>query len=535
MDKKTILIVDDEATNIDILISFLSNNYHIKVAKNGKKALDVLNGSNIDLILLDIVMPDMDGYELASIIKKDEKLLDIPFIFLTAKDDSSSLAKGFELGAIDYITKPFVKEKLEQRIKIHIKQIELKNTLKDNEFMWRNAIEANGDGLWDWYLQDNKLYFSPEYQKMLGYEYGEFEETLENFKEHLHPDYLDYVFKETHAYLNSEKQFYEVKFKMRCKDGSYKWIFAKGSLVQRDSNGEPFRMLGTHRDITPQKELEEKLSESNLMLSKRYEEELKLRQELESYKTELENKVKKEVEKNRQKDRILHDQSKNAQMGEMIGMIAHQWRQPLNSISASAIGISLKSDMGVLTDEDLKNHIEFVQKSVQNMSQIIDDFMNFFKPENHASIFSTNQLMDETLSIIGSQLKGRGIEVRYNKNTNIKINGYRKELSHVLLNLIANARDAYENSKLADKFIDIDFIDDKNHVSITVKDYAGGIPQDVADRIFNPYFTTKEQGKGTGIGLHMSRRIIQEIFKGSLEFQNVDGGAEFIISFGTMF
>lgn len=254
--------------------------------------------------------------------------------------------------------------------------------------------------------------------------------------------------------------------------------------------------------------------------------------ELEEYKKTLELRIKAEVLENRNKDRMLHNQSKSVQMGEMLNMIAHQWRQPLNAISASAISVAMKLELDELEPDDVREHLTYIQWRVQKMSQTINDFMNFFKPDQEVQQFRLNDVMKDIESLMKAQLQGRGIRILYDTSNPIVISSYKKELAHVLINIIANARDAYEGLHMEVKTITISLtqLEDKT-LSISVRDCAGGINPENLDKIFNPYFTTKDQGKGTGIGLYMSKRIVSEILHGSIEASNTGEGAEFFISF----
>lgn len=253
--------------------------------------------------------------------------------------------------------------------------------------------------------------------------------------------------------------------------------------------------------------------------------------ELEEYKKTLEERIKAEVAENRNKDRMLHNQSKSVQMGEMLNMIAHQWRQPLNAISASAISVSMKLELEELEPDDIREHLTYIQWRVQKMSQTINDFMNFFKPDQEVQQFTLSDVMKEIESLMKAQLQARGIRILYDTRNPISIINYKKELAHVLINLIANARDAYEGRHLDVKTIEIVLTQDEEGViSIIVRDYAGGIDPKNMEKIFNPYFTTKDQGKGTGIGLYMSKRIVCEILNGSIEASNSADGAEFYIT-----
>jgi len=236
------------------------------------------------------------------------------------------------------------------------------------------------------------------------------------------------------------------------------------------------------------------------------------------------------------KDKLLYEHAKNAQMGEMLSMIAHQWRQPLNAISASAINLSLLQEFHQLDDKTILKHSEFIQDSTQKMSGTINTFMDFFKPKKEKTDFMFSEIIDEIDIIIGPQLKNRNIELIYDNNNDIMLHSYKAELSHMLLNIIINARDAYEDKEIKDKTIEvICFKDDKKGITIQIKDKAGGIPEEVIRKIFNPYFTTKEQGKGIGIGLHMAKRIVEEIFKGMISANNVNDGAIFTIELSEVF
>lgn len=254
--------------------------------------------------------------------------------------------------------------------------------------------------------------------------------------------------------------------------------------------------------------------------------------ELEEYKKTLEERIKAEVAENRNKDRMLHNQSKSVQMGEMLNMIAHQWRQPLNAISASAISVAMKLELEELESDDIREHLTYIQWRIQKMSQTISDFMNFFKPDHEVQQFTLNDLMKDIESLMKAQLQGRGIRLVYDERNPITICSYKKELAHVLINTIANARDAYEGLHLELKPINIVLTQQADGIlTLSVCDRAGGVKVENLDKIFNPYFTTKEPGKGTGIGLYMSKRIVSEILHGTIEVSNTDDGAKFYITF----
>jgi len=231
----------------------------------------------------------------------------------------------------------------------------------------------------------------------------------------------------------------------------------------------------------------------------------------------------------RRTERILLQQSKQAQMGEMINMIAHQWRQPLNAISASAIQLDMKNDMEILTGEDVKKTTRFIEKTTQDMSRTIDDFMNFSKPINKKEIVTVQRVLGDILRLMGAQLRNHNITFISDIQEDITLLTYRKDLEHILINLIANARDAFDGKEIQKKKILVKSYRKDNRCIIEVIDNAGGIQAEVIERVFEPYFTTKEQGKGTGLGLYMSKKIVRENLNGDLCVKNLHDGALFRI------
>ncbi len=244
---------------------------------------------------------------------------------------------------------------------------------------------------------------------------------------------------------------------------------------------------------------------------------------IEKQKKILENRVENEIEKNQEKESLMFQQSRYAQMGEMLSMIAHQWRQPLNAISASAMNIEIENSFGELTEESIESNIKFIHNQIQNMSNIINDFMNFFKVEKESLEFTITSLMKGIEDLIGAQFRSRGIELILNFKEDITLNSYKKEIIHILINLIINSRDAFDDMDIKkNKIVTLNFKDKRDTFEIAIIDNAGGIDENIIDRIFEPYFTTKEQGKGTGIGLYMTRSIIEKNLSGEISVRNID-------------
>ena len=234
----------------------------------------------------------------------------------------------------------------------------------------------------------------------------------------------------------------------------------------------------------------------------------------------LQNKfIKYQNEKTKQQN-IIAQQAKMAAMGEMIGNIAHQWRQPLSSISVSSTGMLLQKQMNILDDEFLKQGLKQINDSVQYLSATIDDFRNFYKTDKSKCEFKIVETIEKVINLVDSQFKFHRIEFIQNID-NIKLNTYENELIQVIINLLNNSRDELIKKDLDfEKLIFINVSSTKEKISIEIKDNAGGIPEDIINRVFEPYFTTKNQSKGTGIGLYMSREIICKSMNGEIFVKN---------------
>ena len=243
-----------------------------------------------------------------------------------------------------------------------------------------------------------------------------------------------------------------------------------------------------------------------------------------------------QINQSEEKNNILAQQSKLAAMGEMIGNIAHQWRQPLSLITTAASGIKLNYEIGLLDEEKLDDYTNKIINSAYYLSDTIDDFKDFFKPNKEKKYFKILNAFERTFTLLNSQFTNNNISFIKNIE-DVEIYGFENELIQVLINILNNAKDELINKKDQKLFIFIDVFFKDDNVCICIKDNAGGIEDSVLNRIFEPYFTTKHQSQGTGIGLYMSEEIVVKHMKGKLSVQNVDftyehinyKGAEFSI------
>ena len=252
-------------------------------------------------------------------------------------------------------------------------------------------------------------------------------------------------------------------------------------------------------------------------------------EELEVLNNNLKEMIKEEVSKNREKDKQLIQQSRMAQMGEMLSMIAHQWRQPLSAISATSASLELKARRNTLDNDTAQNKARNISNYAQHLSSTIDVFRNFFKIHKEKRVTSYDEVVSSVLDIIQASLSDKNIQLIQELHCHDTFNSYPNELKQVVLNLLKNADDVIAEKEIKDPFIKISsYVKDQKYV-LEVSDNAGGIPDDIIDKIFDPYFSTKMQKDGTGLGLYMSKTIIEEHCAGSLTVKNREDGAVFTI------
>ncbi|MEA3289561.1 MAG: FIST N-terminal domain-containing protein [Campylobacterota bacterium] len=246
----------------------------------------------------------------------------------------------------------------------------------------------------------------------------------------------------------------------------------------------------------------------------------------------LKEKIDLEVNKNMQQELRILEQSKMASMGEMMANIAHQWRQPLSSISTVASGVKLNYYTGMVSsDEEMIDNMDLILSKTEYLSNTINTFRDFLKEKKEFKKVVLQDRLDMVFHIIGTSLKDNHIDLKYNYNDlePLNIEMVVGELDQVIINIINNAKDALTEKNIENGVIDIELFVKDDKATITIEDNAGGIPSHVLPRIFEPYFTTKHQSQGTGLGLHMSYKIITESLNGKLYAKNSNKGAKFTI------
>jgi len=241
----------------------------------------------------------------------------------------------------------------------------------------------------------------------------------------------------------------------------------------------------------------------------------------------LEQRVTESLARNREKDHLLIQQSRLAAMGEMVGNIAHQWRQPLNALGLVLMNIKDAHDFKELDDTYIQRSVKTGNQLIQSMSKTIDDFRNFFRPNREKSEFSMGKAAADAVRLIEATFKHCEVEIRHGEMQELIVSGHPNELSQVLLNILNNARDAIQGRKVAHGVVDIRLFALNGLATLEIHDNGGGLDIQILPKIFDPYFTTKESG--TGIGLYMSKMIMENM-GGEITARNEESGAVFSIT-----
>ncbi len=244
---------------------------------------------------------------------------------------------------------------------------------------------------------------------------------------------------------------------------------------------------------------------------------------------DLEDRIVLEIKEKTKQEQLLIQQSKLASMGNMIGNIAHQWRQPLSEINAVLMNMQVKKEHDDLSDDDFEESIQECDVILSHMSNTISDFQNFFKPSKEKARFSLQKECKNASFIIESSLKYNNIDFMVDIKEDCEIFGYPREFSQAILNILSNAKDVLVKRRVKNPYIKLTLKKGRKYAVVKIEDNAGGVREKYIDRIFEPYFTTKHATKGTGIGLYMSKIIIEDNMHGYLDVKNTKSGALFTV------
>ncbi len=243
----------------------------------------------------------------------------------------------------------------------------------------------------------------------------------------------------------------------------------------------------------------------------------------------LESEVKKQIEKNREKEKILMHQSKLASMGEMIDAIAHQWKQPINLINLRVDVLTQTFKNGNVNQEYMDKFKEKISMNINHMMATLNEFSTFFRPNSNTEVFNVKEMIEKVLLLIKDDFVNNKIKIKINEKENFSIVGVENEFKHLILNLLNNSKDAFNDNNIAftNRFIEININTDSEKNYIEVIDNAGGIAKNIIDEIFNANVSSKKQNKGVGIGLYLSSQIARK-YNGVLKVESIDTTTKFI-------
>ncbi|TLP35809.1 PAS domain-containing sensor histidine kinase [Arcobacter arenosus] len=326
-----------------------------------------------------------------------------------------------------------------------------------------------------------------------------------------------------------DKKPYKTTVKNKCKDGSTVYLNTTITPIL-DENDEIREFIAIRYDVTKEVELKKALEKKDkelLTLNKTLEQRVKEQtaQLIELNQT-LEHRVNEEIAKNKEKQKMLFWQSRMASLGQMLANIAHQWRQPLTELSLTMFNIKRTAKKCDLEKLDL-----YYKESlgiIENMSQTIDDFSNFFNPNKPKEKFFLTNAINDSLLITKKLVQKENLNIQTDFE-DIEVFGVLNELSQVIINLIQNSSEAFKVNEIKDKKITIVIKREENYAVLQFEDNAGGASENLLDKIFEPYFTTKHQSNGTGLGLFMSKMIIEKSLDGTIRVENIDNGLKFTI------
>jgi signal transduction histidine kinase len=447
--RELILVVEDSPTQAEQLRYILEkHDYRVSTAGNARTALAMIGELKPALVISDIMMPEMNGYELCRRIKALEECRDIPVVLLTSLSDTQDVIRALECGADNFFTKPYNEAYLLSRVTDM-----LENRAREPEHTTLPGLEIS--------FASQKYAITSDHRQILNLLLSTYETAILKNRE----------------------------------------------LAQA----------------------QDELREINEQLEKRVRERTaELATAIDLLRVETAERLQ-AMEELRQKERLMMQQSRQAAMGEMIGNIAHQWRQPLNTLGLYIQRLELFYESGDFTKELLATTTSDSMQVINHMSRTIDDFSNFFKPEKEKTTFDVNQVIRKTVTLVKDSLKSQMIGIEILAEGAPLVHGYPNEYSQVILNILMNARDVLSERRIGNARITVKSFTEDGRSVVTISDNAGGIAENVMERIFDPYFTTKGPDKGTGIGLNMAKSIIETNMNGTLTARNTVEGAEFRI------
>lgn len=410
--------------------------------------------------------------------------------------------------------------------------------LKEREDRLSKTLMAANDGMWDWNLMNNNVFFDQRYYEMAGYQKDAFPHNLDEFKKRLHPDDVAQVMQHAKLHLEGEIDRFVIEFRFLKKNGDWLWILGRGIIVERDHHGTPTRFIGTHTDITDRKRMEEALRKSNEELEKALKEARK------SQELEVANKKLKEAEKgliqkqnqlenvnqelkaanttlNIQRDDLqntleqlkaaqaqLVQSEKMASIGVLTAGVAHELNNPLNFINSGVAALETTlQDLKLNNNKEVQQFIGHIKTGIDRSAKIIKS-MNHFSRESSESAVRCNvhTILDNCMIILQHRLKHKVELKKAYTNTRYELFGDEGKLHQAFLNILTNAEQAIEDNGIITTRTSVE----GNTLRVEITDNGSGIDEVFMEKIMDPFFTTKQPGEGTGLGLSITYNILKE-------------------------
>ncbi len=473
----TLLYVEDSKFLSKMTVYSIRDYFNnIYIAHDGEEGLELLRkyNSEIDIVVTDLIMPILDGKQMIKQIRDGGCI--IPVIVTTGYDEYMEREKMLELSIGAFLSKPIDKFKLLNSIDDTIDAMFVKRELATKKAMIDNNIiysETDKNGI----IQ----YVSKPFERISGYS-------------------KDNLIGSTHALLRSKETTESTYKEMWRNLSSYKqW---QGEITNRRKDGSLYSI--------------------NMIISPMY-----FRNRLIGYSATGMDTT--ELKRTSQK---LQSKSKHAAMGEMIAMIAHQWRQPITSIGMIANNLQFDIVMDELDNGVLEENLKVIDSHVKHLSSTIDVFKDFLKENKKRGSVVMKNIIKEAILILAEEFKDAKIEYEIDDRcTSIEFKTLKDELLQAIINIITNSRDALVQNSIKEPKIKIVCINDKKVISIAISDNGGGIDDEILPKIFTPYFSTKSEKNGTGLGLYMTKTIVEESLDGELTASSTEDGVTFTIKF----
>lgn len=504
----TVLLVDDNPTNLEVLYQTLDGHgYRLLAARGGKAALSIVEETRPTLILLDIMMPGMDGFEVCERLKADPSTRDIAVIFLSALGDTETKVKGFELGAVDYISKPFQAAEIVARVATHVKIRRLERQLSDRnielEQELTRILATMREGVFGLDLEGKITYANRAAANLTGWSERElvgqptFDVHLGTDADGVHRQWIESPYRQVRDGSRIELECERI----HCKDGSS--FYASVNCTPVLEQGEVSGAVLVFRDITERLEAEMELQETRMELQK-------------------------------QRQRLAHIERLST-MGEMAAGFAHEVNQPLTAIANYASVSRRLAEREDIDRDKLGASLEKMQAQALRASEVIQRLRNFVrKPKTGKVERDPNEVVMEVIKLAEVDSRHNGVPIYFEpgiEGSTVRIDDV--QIQQVLLNLVRNAMEAMAESPHREQGVMVSTcVPAPGQVRFSVCDSGEGLAEDAEDRLFHPFYTTKDDGMG--IGLSVCASIMQD-HGGEIGFaRNRESGTTFYIDLAVL-